>query len=490
MKRGGKLLALCAAMVILLAGYLVLRELTAEPEEGAGEVIVSLEPDDITSLAWTYNSVSSEESDGETESETVELSHSDGQWEWSEDSAFPLSQTDVEDMAAQVLEITCDTMISSPAEMSEYGLDEPELEIDIGLSDGTTVSLTIGDENEITGESYLMLDGDESRVYTVTSELRDTFSVGLYDIIEMEELPDFGDVTQLYIDQPDGELELLYIEDSAELYYNDTYHWFVDYGGEYMAVTDSNASSLYGNVTDLYWLRCVDYDASDAGTLAAYGLAVPETRVELTYLPADSGDEEEESASEDPQTFTLLIGDDCDDGTYAMVEGSTMVYVISADTADSLRYATYTSLKPSLVCDMEWDTVESLEIEMDEEIWTVDFSTREEETTNDDGEVETVTEDVYTWGDTELDAEDFENILDAINSLSITASATGDTGDEMLRVTFRRNTEYFQELTLVISAYSADECCVSFNGTSRMLVERSSVTSLVDSIAELFETAG
>ena len=497
MKRGKKLIVMCLALVVLVAGYMVVREVTAEPEEGAGEVIVSLDSSSLSSLYWTY---AAQESDEETsdeevdEAETVELTYEDSQWEYAQDSAFPLSQQSVDTLIAQITEITAGTKISSPAELTEYGLDEPVVEIEIGTGD-TQIQLSIGDENAITGECYLVLDGDESVVYTVSSELRDAFSLGIYDIIEMEEIPDFGDVTELSLTQPEGDLKLIYVEDSGQYYYNDTYHWFVERDGEYLAVSSNNAQSLYGNVTGLNWLSCVAYDASDEGTLSAYGLAEPETVVELTHQvteEVDTGqvDEDGNAIMEEEthqETFRLLIGGDCDEGAYAMLDGSTMVYVISMDTADSLRYATYNSLKSSLVCDMEWDTVDSVEISIGDQAWTVDFSTREEETVDENGDADTTTVNVYTWGETELAEDDFDNILDSLNSLSVTASATGEPGEEMLTVVFRRSTEYFAELTLTARSYSADECWISFNGVTGMLVERSSVTSLIDSVQDLFE---
>ena len=179
------------------------------------------------------------------------------------------------------------------------------------------------------------------------------------------------------------------------------------------------------------------------------------------------------------------IGDDCDTGTYAMLEGSSMVYIISTDAADALRYTTYASLKSELICDMVWDSVESMSFTIDGQTYTVEFSEREEDTINDDGQAETNTVDVYSWDGQELNQEEFENLKDSIDALQSSGTATGEASQEMISITFNRDTEYFSQMVMTVSSYSADQCLVSFNGEDR-LTDREFIVSMIDIIEGLF----
>lgn len=94
-------------------------------------------------------------------------------------------------------------------------LENPGLTITATDSDGTVTSFSLGDQNEVTSEYYLSCSADEGQIYLVDDTLAGAFSYDLYDLVEMEELPDFGTVTSLSIQQPDGDLTLEYHEDSS-----------------------------------------------------------------------------------------------------------------------------------------------------------------------------------------------------------------------------------------------------------------------------------
>ena len=485
MKRGRKLILLCSALAVLVAGYLVLRPLTAQPEEGAGVVIASPDTSNIDMLSWTYSPEkedSGSDDSSDPSGQSVELELSSDVWKYIPDDTFPVAQSSVENLLEQLAQITAGTTISSPSPLSEYGLDEPQVEISASTSAGETITLAIGDENSLTGECYLMVDGDASTLYTVSSTLKEAFSLGLYDVVEMEDLPEFGEPVALSITQPgDASLELEYVEDSSKLFYNSSYHRFVERDGNMLVISDTSAQALCSDITGLYWLGCVEHNAQGQA-LEEYGLAQPETLATLTYeLEAEEGAEPEKAE------FTIYIGSDCDEGTYAMMEGSNMVYIISTDSADSIRYTTYASLKSSTVCDMDWDSVESVAFTLEGENYEVTFSTVDKDTINDDGESETVTEDVYTWDGSELPQEDFESILDSITGLTAEGTASDEFGQEMLTIGFTLNSEAFPQMTLTIYSYSADNCAVSFNGDSGILVGRDLVTELIDGIQNVFQ---
>ena len=464
MKRGSKLLLLCGALVVLGASYVAVRQLAVDPDE-LEETISLAGPASPQSLTWT------------DDSGTLTLNHGESGWSYADDSAFPLDQTVPEDMAA-ALSAAATRQIDTPESLEDYGLDAPVLTITAQDEDGTEYSYAFGDVNELTGEYYLLYNGEEDIVYLVGSDLHDAFNYDLYDMVEMETLPEFGSVTGLSVDQPEGSLTLRYEENGSGLSYDPDNHWFLEQGDSLLALDAGKVSSLTSAITGLYWKSCVNYDVDDQ-ELAAWGLGDSAAVVTATYTAAI--DEGEETAEE--ETFVLRLGSTSDEGTYAMLEGSTMVYLIDSETADSLRYASYSSLRSDSICSMDWDTVDRLDITLDGATYTISFDVTE---TEEDGE--TVTDTLYTWDGQELDSSDVESMLSAINGLTATGDSSGSGGEtQLVSFTFHRNTEdQFAQLTLTLSAWDTGSCLASFTGEGNRLVDRSAVTDLTEQIQALF----
>ena len=180
--------------------------------------------------------------------------------------------------------IETDSFNANAVSLADYGLDEPALTITATDADGTAYTFSIGDQNEVTQEYYLLYNGDSSKVYMVDSTLQDTFSLGLYDMVQMESLPMFGTVTGLSVTQPGGSVSVSYVEDSESLYYDSSVHWFLEQeDGTQLALDTGKVTSLTSSVTGLTWISGVNYDADDQ-ELAAWGLDEDTAvKVVLTY---------------------------------------------------------------------------------------------------------------------------------------------------------------------------------------------------------------
>lgn len=109
-----------------------------------------------------------------------------------------------------------------------------------------------------------------------------------------------------------------------------------------------------------------------------------------------------------------------------------MVYLINSDTADSLRYTSYSSLRPAEICSVDWNTVDRLEVTVDGTTNTISFDEQEEETTADGGDTVTETVPLYTWNGTEMDTTSVESLLNAIDALTATGDAGGENQGELL----------------------------------------------------------
>ena len=192
MKQKQTLLAVLAALVVLLgAGLVLTTRLAAEPEETEEEVTLPLTDyaaADITALEYDWQ--------GETErleqiTETVETTDEEtGEVSTSEESRWVLAdrpeetvtQTLVNSMTTALGTLTASRDLGAAESLADYGLEEPSLVVTATV-EGETLTYRFGDTNEVTGEVYLMRDGDES-LYTVAYTKQSVFQYAADELIE------------------------------------------------------------------------------------------------------------------------------------------------------------------------------------------------------------------------------------------------------------------------------------------------------------------
>ena len=462
MKRGTKLIALCAALVVAVGLYALVRTVTAEPEEEETAItLAQIGAGEVSALSWTW------------EGNTLTLEQGEEGWSLAGEGDFPLDQTQAENLMNTLYEVTASREIAQPEALEDYGLEEPVLSISVEGEESW--SFALGDQNELTQEYYLLLNGDETKVYLVDTALYDAFALELMDLVELEELPDFGTATALTVDQPSGTLEVFYSQEGESLSYTGAYEWFLRQGEEVYPLDTESVTTLCDSITGLTWLSCVDYAVTEEG-MEGYGLGENALMATLTY-----------EGEEDKELFTLLVGSDCDEGTYATLLGSQQVYLIDTATADTLRYAAYSNLRPSQICAMEWESVEWMEITLNGETYPISFDgTEEVETTDADGESYTETVEHYSLNGEELDADQISALLGAISGLTATAQGGSEIpGEELISFTLYRDSETFSQLEWKVYAYDAASCLVTFQDQGGQLVDRSQINELVELAQEL-----
>lgn len=183
--------------------------------------------------------------------------------------------------------------------------------ITLGLSDGTEQVLTIGDNNESTGNDYLMLADSDSTVYTVSSDIRAAIYDGLYDYAVSEELPAITqtNITGLAFTSADTSY-MLYEEDDV---------WKVESDEVKDNANTDITSELAAQISGLYYVDYLEHNC-EGEDLAQYGLAEPSATLTITY-------EEDESA----RSRTIKIGDTDSEGNYyTQLSGSTEVHTIAS----------------------------------------------------------------------------------------------------------------------------------------------------------------
>ena len=368
-------------------------------------------------------------------------------------------------MVSAISSISAERTIDDPAALSEYGLSDPICQVTVSTGSGEESVLSFGNEAELGGSSY-MSTGD-GKVYLVDKNIIDSFDCGLYDLVTKELLPDMSNIVSFTVESGDSHYELDHIENSG-LAYSDDYVWFYEDGDDYLTLDTALTKAFTGKITGLTWGECVNYKAND-DDLKAYGLAGPTAIVKVNYIESSEVATNMTGSDGNP---IYEIGGYLEDKCYARIAGSQMVYLIDGTICDNLLHATYESLQPDEVLDMDWDTVDSVDVDLTDD--SVSFVKSE----NADGET--------VWL---LDGEEKElqPILDRLNEMLPSDSGSEKEPDMsmLLRFTFHRNTDKFRTVVLEFYDYDSGNCLVSLDGTARLLVSRSDLSALLESVRAL-----
>ncbi|MGI6010399.1 MAG: DUF4340 domain-containing protein [Ruminococcus sp.] len=410
MKRRRKVTVLLAVLIVCIAAaFGISRVNFDENMTGTQTSIVDVESSDITRISWNYE-------------EEVSFTYNDEKWAYDEDDNMPVNQDKMTEIAESLSNITSDKRVDEVKSLSLYGLDNPTYTLTVETSEDTW-EISIGDESFSDGEVYISI-GDEY-VYLTDSELIDKISYNLYDLVQEEEIPEMDSISSVSIDKGDSTTNIIYQKNSGYCY-SDAYTYYLDNDGEYQNLDNDNTE-----------------EESDAA-------------------------EESAEKEDDESAFIYEIGSK-DGEYYARLQDSRMVYRISSEVYDAAMNASYDELKPDEVILLDWDTVDTIDIESEGSIYTVALES------NDDGEF------TYTFNNMEIE---FENVLDELSSITIDEETETELGDnkEELTLTFHRNTDTYSSVELTFYQYDGSYCISVLNGEVINCVNREEVISLKEDI--------
>ena len=118
-----------------------------------------------------------------TGAHTLNFVKEDDTWYNADDREMNLDQTEISALINNIDHITTDTVVETPENLAEYGLDNPAGTITAVLENGSSVILHVGNKNDITGDYYVRLEGN-SQVYAVSSYIVTAFDREPADFIE------------------------------------------------------------------------------------------------------------------------------------------------------------------------------------------------------------------------------------------------------------------------------------------------------------------
>lgn len=467
MKRKRKLMILSGLLIFCIAGAVIISRIDFEEKmAGTETVIVDVDSDDINYLAWNY------------EDDEVVFVKNDGVWSLESDENMPADQELLNEIAENLSDITSDKKVEEVQSLGVYGLSDPAYNITIKTGDAE-YNISIGDETFSDGEVYIS-NGDEY-VYLTDASLIDDISYTLLDCVEKEEIPEMESISELTVKNENTE-DIIYKENSGYCY-SDAYTYYLLEDGQYRNLDNDNTETLFTALSELAWESCVDYYAEDS-ELSAYGLNDPAAEVSITYKPVESDDEEETEGSseerdtdneESEMTFEYQIGT-ADNGYYAKLKESNIVYSVSSEVYDAAVEASYEELKPDEVILLDWDTLDRVEIELDGNVYTIKIQKGEDD-------------NIYTFGDAEIE---FDDVLDQLSAVTIAEEGEEedipDTDPVLennkaeLVFTFHRSTENYSSVEIGFYQYNGTYCISSLNGEELNYTDRSSIVDLKEAV--------
>ena len=323
-KQTKTLAALAAALVVCGGAYAALRVWNDQQAQLDDTVYVT-QLSDFTALSFTN-------AQGE-----LSFTKAEDAWQYDGDASFPADQEAVEDLAEQVGSLAAIRVIDDPEDLSAYGLDEPTLQASVTAGDGTAVTLLLGDMSD----SYCYAKRtDSDTVYTVSTDLPENLeSLELLDLAAIPGFPDLGTDTISSLTWESGGTTLTLTKtetetagaesgdssadasSSSESVEETEPAW--DVNGTVIPSDNSTFTSLMAQISSLVFDACYDYKG-EADTLAECGLDTPVGVLTVTYGEGE--------------TLTLTIGalDGTGDSYYAQLSDDQTVYLLSADSVDTI----------------------------------------------------------------------------------------------------------------------------------------------------------
>ena len=319
---------LVAVLVILVAVLLIVlgvKHYSAQKaeEEQAAQDAAQVITEEQTYTALTYDNGTATLSFVQDE---------EGNWVWADDADFPLDDATVTAILDLLSSLKPQQTITEGDTLESYGLDEPFATLTATASDGSTLTIALGNTTTDGDSYYMLMNGQESPVYIIADTLYQYMSTGIYDMCILPELPTLSE----------GALHSVTIEGAATTALTaqttESEETGSDGGTETTVstawscdgadVTDNeDVQSLISGLETLSISKCVDFKPTDEAA-AICGFDDP---VVLTVTYQTEEDDEE-------QTFRLSIGTESVDGTgyYVRLEGDSTIYQVPASAVETL----------------------------------------------------------------------------------------------------------------------------------------------------------
>ena len=465
MRKATKLYALLGVLlVVCIAAFAVSRyEEKKEQIKNSGEVILEIPTESVTALSWT------------NESGTFSFTK-DETWVYDEDNAFPVDEEKINDLLEQFTSFAAAFAIDDVEDYAQYGLDEPICTIHI-TADEESYTVELGDFSKMDEQRYVSI-GD-GKAYLVSHDPLDEFDAVLRDMILDDTIPEFDTVKQIAFSGEES-YTISYDEGGTSICADDVY--FTD-------GTPLDTDTVNEWLTALRSLDLTNYVSYSATgeELQTFWLDNPALTVALAY----SSSSDEDGNETDSGTFVLHLSqnpeeqaayeeaianedDELPDVTcYARVGESQIVYQITQSEYDTLTDVSCDALRHQKVFTVDFDTVTSIDVTLEDENYTFICTPPEDADDTD-------TEGICTYQGVEFDIFDFSYALRVLSATNFTVETP--TGQEEISLTLHLDNEDFSTFTLTLYRYDGESCIACVDGEPIAFVSRDKAVDLIEAV--------
>lgn len=477
-KRG---LIIALLMLVLFSSiYLLLKfrnQVDDTETSAATKTVFQMDADQIAELKIEYNK------------NIYTFIHENDTWSYKEDSQFPLNEAFMLNLVSKVTLIEATRELGEPENISEYGLDEPEIQVSVKDSDGKETILEFGDTNDAVSGCYLKTG---NHVYLVDSGIKQAFSIDIRDLAELEEIPT---VTSAIIQSveiiQEGVTKVLNKDDSSETGWSLT---TIRDGIEKssMDADSSKVSTFMSNYTVLSWQNYVSYDKNN---LEKYGLDHP-TVVTVDYQVTETkeienAEDESETQSKETEEIvvekqeTFYIGNQDENGNYyAMLKDGKNIYTLSSETIEKMTALEQEKFLSPLVADYSFADLDKVTFVRNNEKYIAEKKDVKKSSSEEGNEE---TEQKYYINEKEIEQELFQNVYSKINSMewqSVEVKGETEKNPEM-SILFEK--EGGIHVTVNYYPYDSNFYLVENSKGNRMLVNKMKVKDMISSFDSMID---
>lgn len=405
-------------LAILTSFYITLHIHNSKNEDSSEEneetTVLEINTDEIKEISFASKEI------------TCSFSKNDDNWIYAEDESFPLDQDSFKEILNKFGSVDSEREIENAEDLSEYGLDDPDIKVTIKDQDEKQYVLEFGNVNDITGNCYMLMDNDDKIIYMVDSSLKDSLAFSVNDLAEKEQFPSITATTiiKLTVEKPgEDTVSLEKDEESAT-------GWEYRKGSSVKREVDSSKTQeLLNAVSGFTWNSFV---TADIDNLSSYGLENP-VKIIIDYQITEEVEDTEEDTEDSTETVTtdkeeiLLLGKQDDSGAYyAKLNSQSYVYKIQSSSVEKLLNMDPKELASNYVSNYIFADLDNVIITMNENSYEFTKKTEEKvkessddsnenDETSSEEETETVT--TYYMNGNEISIEDFSDFYSIISGM-------------------------------------------------------------------------
>ena len=418
-----------------------------------GEIILELPAESVQSLSWTY------------EDNTLSF-HRDEGWLYDEDENFPVSEEKISELLEQFQALSAAFIIEDMEDFGQYGLDDPLCTITLS-TESQTYEVKLGDYSTMDSQRYVSI-GD-GNVYLVGHDPLNEYGAVLSDMIDHDEVPAFGHVTQIQFTGAEH-YSITYQENSADTYSVDDVY-FTQQDGQTLPLDTAKVEDYLQSLTSLGLTDYVSYNVTEE-ELRSYGLDEPALTVTVDFTAEDEdGIETADSSvlhvSPDPEAAGGEDGEETEVPAYVRVGESQIIYQIPASSYKKLAAASCNDFRHSEMFWADFSGVEQIDVTLEGGSYTFTSA-------------EAGGGDTWLYEGTEFDVVDLRAELKALLAEEFTEEQP--TQQEEISLTVHLDDENFPQVEIALYRYDGEHCLAVVDGESVALVARSDAVALIEAV--------